>query len=451
MVEEQHKSFRATEVFTPTTSAKLTFVERDHLNNRLVNALWTPGKQIVLYGRSGGGKTTLIKNKMLQVYSEAPIISKCTSSTSFEDCILDAFDQLAPFYKHESMDSEKSKISPQLKAKVIGIEAQIGGAKENASEGLHRRALPPQLTPSFLARLIGKSGKCWILEDFHRVSLHGQEKLAQTMKIFKDTADEFPNARIIAIGAVGSAREIVSLEPDMWNRVAEIEVPLMNDGEIRELISTGSRLMNLELDSRAKESIVKLSNGLGSVCHQICLNMCLNKDLQETKRETVYLSGVDLERAIDLWLEDSADTLKSAYDIAIRATRRSKFDNCRLIVESLAVFGSEGATHAEILETIRKEERQYNSGSLTKYLRIMTSRERDFTLIFDPNSRKYSFSWPVLHSYVRAKKDSARVIRRSPSSQHPEGEPGESKSSQISLAVDFSRILWDKPESDKED
>lgn len=40
-------------VFTPTTTTRLAFVEREQLNTKLINALRTPGKQVVVYGHSG--------------------------------------------------------------------------------------------------------------------------------------------------------------------------------------------------------------------------------------------------------------------------------------------------------------------------------------------------------------------------------------------------------------
>jgi len=52
------------DVFTPNKPARLTFVERESINETLVNALTTPGKQIVVYGHSGSGKTTLLINKL---------------------------------------------------------------------------------------------------------------------------------------------------------------------------------------------------------------------------------------------------------------------------------------------------------------------------------------------------------------------------------------------------
>ena len=88
------------DVFTPSTPARLTFVERESVNHRLVNALQTPGKQIVVYGHSGCGKTTLLVNKLHQLY-ENHITSRCMIGMSIDQIILDAFDQLDPFYTTE--------------------------------------------------------------------------------------------------------------------------------------------------------------------------------------------------------------------------------------------------------------------------------------------------------------------------------------------------------------
>jgi ABC-type lipoprotein export system ATPase subunit len=68
--------YRTRDVFTPTTPARVAFVERNTVNDRLVNALTTPGKQIVVYGHSGSGKTTLLVNKLNQVY-EQHLTTRC--------------------------------------------------------------------------------------------------------------------------------------------------------------------------------------------------------------------------------------------------------------------------------------------------------------------------------------------------------------------------------------
>src|SRR5580658_8220840 len=93
-------------VFTPSSPAKISFIERDNtVNDELVDALKTPGTQIILYGHSGAGKTTLIVNKLTQTY-ENHIITRCMVDMTMNHVIVDAFDQLNVFYEKEKSTAE---------------------------------------------------------------------------------------------------------------------------------------------------------------------------------------------------------------------------------------------------------------------------------------------------------------------------------------------------------
>ena len=94
------------DVFTPTKPARIAFVEREEVNDKLVNALRTPGKQLVVYGHSGTGKTTLLLNKLQQLY-EHHITTRCMKGLKFEQLLLDAFDQLEPYYISDLSIAEK--------------------------------------------------------------------------------------------------------------------------------------------------------------------------------------------------------------------------------------------------------------------------------------------------------------------------------------------------------
>ncbi len=63
--------------------ATLTFVERESVNAKLVDALMTPGKQLVIFGHSGSGKSTLPHNKLNQTY-EDHVTTRCMSGMSFD-------------------------------------------------------------------------------------------------------------------------------------------------------------------------------------------------------------------------------------------------------------------------------------------------------------------------------------------------------------------------------
>lgn len=91
------KSYDINEIFTPSSPATHTFVDRPAINNLLVDGIRTRGKQLIIYGHSGTGKTTLLFNKLNQTYDDY-IITRCTSDLTFNQLVINAFDQLEKFF-----------------------------------------------------------------------------------------------------------------------------------------------------------------------------------------------------------------------------------------------------------------------------------------------------------------------------------------------------------------
>lgn len=64
LIELYHKIFKKhklLDVFTPGTIARVNYLRRKDLEKRITTSLDTPGVQIILYGHSGSGKTTVIR------------------------------------------------------------------------------------------------------------------------------------------------------------------------------------------------------------------------------------------------------------------------------------------------------------------------------------------------------------------------------------------------------
>ena len=95
-----------------------------------------------------------------------------------------------------------------------------------------KRVIAPQLTAQTLARFLGEAGCCWVLEDFHKIAARHKKRLAQMLKLFLDMSYDYPHLKIIALGAVDTAREVIEYDNEMRTRVAEIHVPLMTEEEL---------------------------------------------------------------------------------------------------------------------------------------------------------------------------------------------------------------------------
>ena len=58
------------------------------------------------------------------------------------------------------------------------------------------------------------------------------------MKIFVDNANEYKQTKVICIGACDTTNELVQLDPNLKNRIAEIEVNLLSENSIRTIGTT---------------------------------------------------------------------------------------------------------------------------------------------------------------------------------------------------------------------
>ncbi len=388
------------DVFTPNIPATLSFVERDSLNARLTDALQTPGKQIVVYGHSGSGKSTVLSKKVGEVYETRKIVSRCTITTTYENLLLGAFDALDPFYVASASLKRTYSLKGTTEANYIALKTAIEASAAREEQVTANRMLPPQLTPQKLAEFCGAARCCWILEDFHKVPDVEKVKLSQIMKVFTDTAADYPLAKIIAVGAVDTARQVVEYDSEMRTRVAEIEVPMMTSTELKALLARGEELLNVRFGSR-KEEIATYSSGLGAICHQIALYICLAAGVEHTSETEVAVTNEQMKGAVQRYVENSSDTLKATFDLALKRERGGRFDNMRLILRAMTEVGQNGATFAEILSAVRKEEADYPSGNLTTYLQQLQGSKRAAVLRGDATSGKFFFSDPLYYAFAR--------------------------------------------------
>lgn len=394
--------YQTTKVFTPTTPARLTFVERESVQDRLVYSLNTPGKQIVVYGHSGVGKTTLLVNKLHQIY-ETHITTRCMNGMSFNEILLDAFGQLERVYISESSEKKQCVISTHLSNDFLNIKSQLTTSRTHEHSRKLSPVLPPQLTPQNLGKFLGEVNGCWVLEDFHKVDDVEKQKISQIMKVFMDLSDEYENLKIIAIGAVNTARQVIAYDEEMKNRVSEIPVLLMTDDEIRKIIISGEDRLKVLFPEALKTQIIKHSIGMASICHSLCLSMCINAGITQTVTENEYsFTQRDWKKALEMLLDETSDTIKSAFEKALKKKRKNKFHHSQIIINALCDFKETGAGRIDLLSKIKRMHTDYPNNGIKTKLDSLCLVENGEILRFDSNSGAYSFRNPNYLAYAQA-------------------------------------------------
>jgi energy-coupling factor transporter ATP-binding protein EcfA2 len=391
------------DVFTPTTPAKASFIEREDINDKLVDALRTPGTQIVVYGYSGSGKSTLLRNKLRQLY-EHEVTTRCTSASSFDQLMLSAFDDLDAYYISELQAKDTATISASAKTTLATIRSELSVTVSSSSENSAKkmRMLPPQLTAQNLAKLMGEARCCWVLEDFHKIEESERTKLSQTMKVFMDMAEDYKTVKVIAVGAVDSARQVVQYDPEMRTRIAEIHVPLMEPYELQSIINLGTKILKIAFSPSLTNKISHYANGLPAICHTLCLNVCQQNDIYEEANTSITLSEGELEPALKKYLSNSSDTLKMAFEASLKQERKTRYNHPKLIIHALAQLSQDGATKDEILRKINKIEASYSAKSFAGGMEKLCKAHRTPLIRFDDNSGKYSFIDPLYRSFALA-------------------------------------------------
>jgi hypothetical protein len=389
------RRYKLTKVFTPSSIARLTYVERPELEKDLVKFVQMPGMQIVLYGHSGCGKSTIINN-LLDELKIRKIIIRCEHHSTLNTLIINTFDKLNIYYTSEKSSKETCEIKGDLSAKYNEIGATISKTMTSEAGFVDSRVLPVQLTAQRLAEFMGAAKCVWIIEDFHKVAEIEKKKIADVLKIFFDTSDEYEVVKIICIGAVGTARELVELDTNLSTRVAEIYVPLLNDSELHRIIIKGFDLMNIKSNGPLINKIIYYSNNLASVCHQISYDLCFNKTLLKSKIIPVKLKENDFKNAVSSFVRKNSDTYTKIYDKICTDSNRES------ILKSLVKIEKEYVGEQELIQEVNKI-LKISKDTFVQNMQELISTDFDEVIRFDRNSKKYSFSTPFFQAFVKMK------------------------------------------------
>ncbi|NLT20196.1 MAG: hypothetical protein GXY16_04270 [Syntrophomonadaceae bacterium] len=392
---KQH--YKLQQVFTPTSYAELSYKRRPIFESRLKSSILQPGKQIIIYGHSGSGKSTLLYN-VLKDNSILSITSQCINNTTVDDLMLDAFDKLNKYYIATVSDNDTISNTANLKLEYQVISTAITSVHEVSHAVEQKRVLPPQLTPQRLASFLGAAGYIWIIEDFHKVVQEEKIKLAQIMKLFVDASNTYSKVKIIAIGAAETGHEVVECDSELDNRVMEIGVPLLNPHEIMDILNTGTELLNIKFEDDLKEKIVRYSNSLATIAHQLAYNICDINDICETRKESTKLGVTELNQSLTNFLNDKEDTFTYLYN-KITEQRSGKYQNVELILKAIVELPGNEISQHDILLKINESESNYPQGNLSTYLKKMCSPEWDEVLRL--NAGRYTFSNPFFKAYIR--------------------------------------------------
>lgn len=406
---EKKRIYLLGEVFTPSKPADITFVPRNEINKRLDRAIKTSGKQIILYGFSGVGKSSLLYKK-LEEFETNYIKTSCITGMTIQDIVIDAFNQLDIYYPLQKEENETNSVGGDIQASFWILKAGIKVETKGDSKITQKKAVELPITPQNLAKYIGNANLVWVIEDFHKIEESHKKQMAQIMKVFMDSSTTFPNLKIIALGAVNSAREVVQYDSEMRSRISELEVPLMSHDNLKRIIETGETLLNIKFSDNVINRIVTYSSGLPSVTHQLCQLLCELNNILKTQDKSSRIQNDKFNEAIEEYLEDNSDSFKSIFEQATKIIHNRKEENPIDLLNYIVELSKDNFNINELKEVIQRTKKDYKGNNLKKYIEEFTQPSRSEILRLNENHNTYYFSNPFIKAYIQCslKKDAPK-------------------------------------------
>lgn len=388
-----YKPIKVEAVFTPTTAAVANYIERSELENSIKKSLSTPGKQVVLFGHSGSGKTTVIRS-ILDSSDIKYVRTQCETATTFNDILYYGFDCLDKFVVVEKSNTIGCTITGKLAAEYGNIKSKLSSEVSEKDSTKQIRIIPPQLTPQKLARFFGEGGLVWVIEDFHKVCEAEKVRIADLLKVFVDNANDYPQTKIICIGARENANDLINLDPNLKNRVDEIKVPMLSDKNIGALIDNGFTLLNLKIEERLRDKLIYYSSRIGSVAHQMCLDICQAKDIYKRQGKSVLLKDSDFTHAVNCYVKSNEGSLSKVYDIAVRD------ELGWYILKTLSRNSQDRLSFKEIKRIVNSSRMTFTDEQIQGKLNELCTPDLS-VLFYSSTSEKYSLSSPFWLAFLR--------------------------------------------------
>lgn len=394
------------EVFTPARPvgpemwASREFAGQDRvqgLQRRFEERIAESGRQIVLYGDTGVGKTSLVEHVCR------------TNEIEFVrvECGQPLTEMLQEALALAGIAEER--------AEWRTIKTGRGGTRGDAAIVYSRweredtdttsgRSYAASMQTTARVALTEAGVRVLFLDNFENVRAreYGSAlatEIAQLMKSFADHG----GVKVVVAGIPAESEQLLLLDEATARRTAEIEVPRMTDEELDEILQKGEARLGVTFDSDCRAMILRYSDGFPYYTHLLALHA--TRAALAGGENRVMVSH--FQEALDAVLEDADLSLRRAYADAAETTGKVKVR--KSIMQAMAGQEKSELTFREIRLAFQRVHPEYESldsinfinvglGALVDRYRVLQSRG-----IKKSSDRTYRFLNPLMRTYVLLK------------------------------------------------
>jgi Cdc6-like AAA superfamily ATPase len=243
------------------------------LQDNLRDALREQGGQILVYGDTGVGKSSLLRYAAEDEGMDLVSVD-CLSSKSYEDLLEDAVRKLIDVREIKRQRTTRGSAEIEGEAgvsKIVSLKGRLRG--EHARQREFEIVEKPLMDVVIEAMQAARS-RLLVLDNFQNITDDRDRGLvAQTMEFLSDRADETGDIKVVVIGIADDAPDLLGGSGSFRRRTSEIGVPRMPDYEIEEILRNGFRFLELDVEHEAVRQLVFYADGFPFFAHLLGLHV----------------------------------------------------------------------------------------------------------------------------------------------------------------------------------
>ncbi|TGM82519.1 ATP-binding protein [Leptospira mtsangambouensis] len=343
------------------------------------------GQHIVLFGERGVGKTSL-SNIVRDIFNEHAIVSKITCSKD------STFNQL--------WDKTFREIVQKFEKKQIGFHKDTQTSSYNLND-LKTKDLHDIDSVTSILSNYDKTKFLLIFDEYDVI----ENPVIKTTyaSLIKSLSDNNENVTIMLVGIGESINDLIGQHPSLERCLKQIYLQKMSNKEILEIITSGTKAMNIRMEEKVQESIVKFSDGFPHFTHLLSKYAC-EEAINENKD---IITENHFQNSVKRATSNAHETIRNTYEQAIRTTKLESNFKDVLYSCAMATVDEHGTFRAKDLEEFMSKllNKEVKLRSFTYHLGKLSQDTKGNVLIKVGTSKnhRYKFKNPMLKAYLKLK------------------------------------------------
>jgi hypothetical protein len=381
------------------------FARRDEgrLQQRFEESVLELGSQLMLYGDTGAGKTSLV----LHVANEMKIgvaRVECFSGKSFNDLIGDAFAAIAEVQELTIRVSSGDSLDAETSGGVgLGWLASIKGRlKAGTTKGEIREFAVVQrpLIDALIETLVDAGKGILFFDNFENVTNDDvRRKIGELIGVVSDRAVDTGNLKIVVAGIADTAGDLMTMSTAASRRTIEFEVPRMPPDELASVIDRGMTTLGYEIGDEQRRRIVALSDGFPYVTHLLSLHAARGANKLGLTEITADVTDAAIKSAV----QEFQMEMSRSYELA--SERSGAVQPRKHILQTLAHQTERDLTFPEITAAYRlrygiNPEKDLSILNVALGELILESKGAVLRRRGSPRSYRYGFRNPLMRPYL---------------------------------------------------